>query len=75
MHLVLRSTKASGPLSFRKHIAKIEKIVEKFSHKYHVKVLSSANVGNHLHIHIQLLYREGYRPFIRAITAAIAMAA
>ena len=33
-----------------------------------------ANVGNHLHLHLQLGNRYGYKPFIRATTAAIAMA-
>lgn len=33
-----------------------------------------ANVGNHLHLQIKLSNRFGYRPFIRAVTAAIAMA-
>jgi len=33
-----------------------------------------ANVGNHLHLHIKLTHRLGYKPFIRAITSAIAMA-
>ena len=36
--------------------------------------ISLANVGNHLHFHIKLSNRYTYRPFIRAITAAIAMA-
>lgn len=74
MHLVLRSSQAVGPQSFRRHAPGIERIVGKFSRKYHVRILSSANVGNHLHFHIQLPHRQAYRPFIRAITAAIAMA-
>ena len=31
-------------------------------------------MGNHIHLHIQLKDLHGYNPFIRAITAAIAMA-
>ena len=76
MHLVLRSTKARGDWSFKKqgNEKKIRGIVEKFSVKYGVKVLSLGNVGNHLHFHIKLTHRAGYKPFIRAVTAAIAMA-
>jgi len=76
MHLVLRSTKAKGDWSFKKsnNEKKIKGIVEKFAEKYGVKILSLGNVGNHLHFHIQLSNRNGYKPFIRAITAAIAMA-
>jgi REP element-mobilizing transposase RayT len=76
MHLVLRSSKASGEWSFRfrNNPTKIKSIVSKFAEKYGVKVLSLANVGNHLHFQIKLSNRHAYKPFIRAITASIAMA-
>jgi REP element-mobilizing transposase RayT len=76
MHLVLKSSKAKGEWSFRNKMnaQKIENIVKKFSEKYSVRINSLANVGNHLHFHIQLLMRGSYKPFIRAITSAIAMA-
>ncbi len=76
MHLVLRSTKAVGDWSFkkRKNEIKIKEIVDKFARKYGVRILSLANVGNHLHMQIKLGNRRAYYAFIRAITAAIAMA-
>jgi hypothetical protein len=76
MHLVLRSSRAKGEMSFRRpqHQRAIQGIIRKFSAKYGVKVLSLANVGNHLHIHLKLSTRYGYTPFIRAVTSAIAMA-
>lgn len=74
MHLVLRSSRAKGALSMRRHAGKIQAIVNRFAEKYQVRIFSLANVGNHLHFHIQLGREENYRPFIRAITAAIAMA-
>lgn len=76
MHLVLRSTKAKGAWSFRRTVnrSKIETIINKFARKYGVRILSIANVGNHLHLNIQLGNRFTFKPFIRAITSAIAMA-
>lgn len=76
MHLVLRSSHAKGGWSFRAgdNPKKVERILKKFSAKYAVRVLSVANVGNHLHLHIRLGNRYGYKPFIRAVTAAVAMA-
>lgn len=76
MHLVLRSSKAKGDWSFRKprNSAHVSRIIDKFSIIYGVRVISMANVGNHLHLQIKLSNRFGYAPFIRAITAAIAMA-
>lgn len=76
MHLVLRSSKAKGEWSFRrpKHRKKIKELLKKFADRYGVRILSFANVGNHLHLQLQLIRRETYRPFIRALTGAIAMA-
>ncbi len=76
MHLVLRSSVARGNWSFRtqNNDKMIRKIIERFSSKYAVRILSLANVGNHLHLQIHLTKRVLYKPFIRAITAAIAMA-
>jgi len=77
MHLALRSTKAVGDRSFLKKATahKIQLILKKFATKYGVKLISVANVGNHLHIHLKLFNRHTYAPFIRATTSAIAMAA
>lgn len=77
MHLVLRSSHAVKEKSFLKNgtANKIQIILKKFATKYGVRILSVANVGNHLHIHLKLTSRPTYAPFIRAVTAAIAMAA
>jgi REP element-mobilizing transposase RayT len=76
MHLVLRSSRAKGDWSFWKprNRKAINRIIDKFSRKYGVKVHSMANVGNHLHFQIKLSSRYGYKPFIRAVTGAISMA-
>ncbi len=75
MHLVLRSSLANGKWSFLepKNKAATRDILKKFATKYGVKLLYGANVGNHIHLEIQLTNRYAYKPFIRAITAAIAM--
>ncbi len=76
MHLTMRSTQAVGEWSFarKENRKKIAQIVLKFSNKYGVKVLSMANVGNHLHFQIKLSNRFTYKKFIRAISSAIVMA-
>jgi REP element-mobilizing transposase RayT len=76
MHLVLRSTKAVGEWSFKQKTneSRIEKIISRFAAKYGVHIHSLANVGNHLHLHVKLGNRYTYRPFIRAVTSAIATA-
>jgi len=76
IHLVLRSSKAKGDWSFRRpeNQQRIKELVQRFSKKYGVRVLSLANVGNHLHFHIRLSNRYLYKPFIKALTGSIAMA-
>lgn len=76
MHLVLRSSHAKAGWSFRvgDNPKKVSSILKKFAKKYGVQLLAVANVGNHIHIHMKLGNRFGYKPFIRAVTAAIAMA-
>lgn len=76
MHLVLRSTRARGDLSFwRAHNSRrIDSILAKFSKSHGVRIIAKANVGNHLHLHIRLLRISGYKRFIRAVTGSIAMA-
>ena len=60
MHLVLRSTLAKGTWAFNKSLNRraIERILQKFSDKYGVKILLTAYVGNHLHLHIKLSSRH-----------------
>jgi len=75
MHLTLRSSKARGDFSFVKpaNANAIEQILKKFTKKYAVRLISVANVGNHLHIHLKLGIRSYYLPFIKSITSTIAM--
>jgi REP element-mobilizing transposase RayT len=75
MHLMLRSSRARGEWSFRqpKNARKLQSILDRFSRRYGVRILSLANLGNHLHFQIKLSNRHTYRPFIRALTGAIAM--
>ena len=75
MHLVLRSSQAVGDQSFKapKNKKHVQQILEKFAYKYGIQILSLANVGTHLHLHVKIARRHGYLCFIRAVTAAIAM--
>lgn len=76
MHLVLRSSKARGEWSFikSKNKSRILKIIKKHAAKNFIQVHSLAVVGNHIHLHIRLAHRLLYKPFIRAVTGAIALA-
>jgi REP element-mobilizing transposase RayT len=75
MHVVLRSTKAKGKWSFtyRHHRQLVSRIITKHAAKNKISLLAMANVGNHIHLHLQLPFRRAYFPFIRAISGAIAL--
>ena len=76
IHLVLRSSMATGEMAFTKpkNKKKVLEILEKFGLKYGVKLVYYGINVNHLHLQIKLSNRYGYYKFIRAVTAAIAMA-
>ena len=75
MHMVLRSSKATGDWSFAKskNKCRIKALIKKHAGRNYIRIQSIANVGNHLHLHIKLMHRNSYKPFIRAITGAIAL--
>jgi hypothetical protein len=75
IHLVLRSSKAVGELSFwhKKGKEITERAIRKYSERFGIKILSCANVGNHLHIYLKLSNRFTYEKFIRALTGTICL--
>ena len=75
MHLNLKSTQAVGKWSFLtpRNKVLIKKLLKAHAQKYNIQVLSSANVGNHLHIHLQTRTTQGFKAFIRAFSGAVAL--
>jgi REP element-mobilizing transposase RayT len=75
MHLMLKSQLAKGPWSFlrppNKHIVALA--VKKYSTMYGVQILSFANVGNHLHMHLKFFSRKSYLNFVRSLTGTVAL--
>lgn len=75
IHLVMRSSLAKNDWSFRngKNFQKIAKFIAEFSAKKGIRILSVANVGNHLHFHIKIPNRTIYKAWIRGLSSGIAM--
>lgn len=75
MHLVMKSLRAKGPWSFLtpKNKIEIKRLVSDQSSKHGVQILSWANGGNHLHIHLKVKTTARYKRFVRALSGAIAM--
>lgn len=75
LHVVMRSSLAKGAWSFQnpKQVRKIGNFIQEFSHKKGIQILSVANVGNHLHLHVKITNRTLYKAWIRGLSSAIAM--
>lgn len=74
VHLILKSEKARGPMSFRsaKNQAWIESTVKEKAKKFGIRIADFANVGTHLHIKLRLSSRENFQRFLKAVTTLIA---
>jgi REP element-mobilizing transposase RayT len=73
MHLVLRSSQATGEWSFKRNGTLVEATIEMAAKKFGVKVYSFANGGNHLHLLVKLGNRFTYNGFIRSLTGTLAL--
>ncbi len=75
MHIVLKSKLAKGNWSFLKPKNKqiVAGLLKKYAKIMGVQIFSSANVGNHLHLHLKFHSHSSYKRFIRTLTGAIAL--
>ncbi len=74
LHLVMRSSKASGALSLLKHKIIVDKIIQKQARKFGVRIAAFANVGNHCHLLVRFSNRKAFQAFLISVTALIARA-
>ena len=74
IHLILKSKKASGRLSFlgAKNKVWIEKLLRAKAKKFFVRNEDYVNMGNHLHIRLRVQDRISFRKFLKSIVNLIA---
>jgi REP element-mobilizing transposase RayT len=72
MHLVIRSSKATGARSLLNKSRQVFDIVYRQGQLHGVKIYRYANAGNHLHLVILPRSANAFKKFIRAITGIIA---
>jgi REP element-mobilizing transposase RayT len=74
LHLVLKSSQATGERSFdsKTHKKIVWKIIYDHADKFGIKIHEYANGGNHLHLLLRAKNRQDYAAFIRTITGLIA---
>ena len=74
LHLSFKSSRAreSWSLLRPENAEHVAKILNSTGKRFHVRILESANVGNHLHLVIQGKTLVGIRNFLRTVAAQIA---
>ena len=72
MHLVLRSERARGGWSMRKHQTKIREALRACVLRSGVRVYEFANVGSHLHLLVRARRREAFQRFLRTFAGIVA---
>jgi REP element-mobilizing transposase RayT len=75
MHVVLRSSKATGEWSLRttRNLKMVERTLKKLAQQFGVTIYRYAIVGNHIHILLKLSNRFTFAPFLRALAGTIAL--
>ena len=71
-HVVLKSSKAKGNLSFYKHKQLVSKLLKEKSKKFFVEILDWVNMGNHLHLKVRFKDRKMMGQFLKSFTALLA---
>lgn len=71
-HLVLKSSKAHGNLSFYAHKKIVSKLLHEKARKFFVEIRDFVNMGNHLHIKIRFKDRKMFQQFLKSYTALLA---
>ncbi len=72
IHLTMRATKSV--LRTPKYFAVVEKLISTVAKKHGVKIFKRANVGNHLHLAIQISHVRRWAAFIRELTGRLGLA-
>lgn len=74
LHIVLRSSWAFGPNSFRapRNLPVVQRLIRGIARKFQIKVYRQAIVGNHIHLMIGFIHRESYKSFVRLLSGQIA---
>jgi len=72
MHVVLRSERARGGWSMRKHQTTIREALRACVLRSGVRVYEFANVGSHLHLLVRARRRDAFQRFLRTFAGIVA---
>jgi REP element-mobilizing transposase RayT len=73
-HVVFKSSKAKGDLSFYKNKLLVSKLLKEKSKKFFIEILDWVNMGNHLHLKVRFKDRKRMGQFLKSFAATLARA-
>lgn len=68
-HLVFKSVKAKGTLSFLSHDIFLKKLIANLARRHFVTVQQLVNMGNHIHLKVKFKNVENFQNFMRTFAA------
>lgn len=71
-HVVFKSSKAKGDLSFYRHKKLVAKLLSEKSRKFYIEIQEWVNMGNHLHLKIRFKDRKYVGMFLKSFSATLA---
>jgi REP element-mobilizing transposase RayT len=71
-HVVFKSSKAKGNLSFYKNRLLVKYLLQQRSKKYFIEILDFVNMGNHLHLKVRFKNAVFFKNFLRTFSALLA---
>lgn len=71
-HVVFKSSKAKGKMSFYAHKLTVRKILDQKSRKFFVHIQDFVNMGNHLHLKVKFKDRKRFQQFLKSFSALLA---
>ena len=71
MHVILRSSRARKQWSMLKRSEEVDTLVRKLARRFGVRLYKYANVGNHLHLLVQVKRRGDFQNFLRVLAQSL----
>jgi REP element-mobilizing transposase RayT len=71
-HVVFKSSKAQGSLSFYQNKKIVQSLLKERSKKFFIEILDFVNMGNHLHLKVRFKDKKRFQNFLRTFAALVA---
>lgn len=71
-HVVFKSSKAKGKLSFYAHRLTVQRLLQQKARKFFVEIKDFVNMGNHLHLKVKFRDALRFQQFLKSFSALLA---